>query len=156
MRSEQLGPVVIAGDFNAHLGPKWGLRAHKGPNIQDVILGEVFDRCKLHAVFLVETVTGPDYTYRSGSHSTIVDYVLADVEASSFIESCEVVEDTNQNTSDHLALSMTISCDVSTQFTKDPDWKRIDWVKAEKFGATLKFQGEVYRRVNFRMRFIVE
>ena len=61
---------------------------------------------------LGETVSGPDYTYHSGSHSTIVDYVLADVEASSCIESCEVLEDTNQNTSDYLALTMTISCDV--------------------------------------------
>ena len=121
--SEQLGPVIIAGDFNAHLGPKWGPRAHKSPNIQGVILGDVFDRYKLHAVSLGETVSGPDYTYRSGSHSTIVDYVLADVEASSCIESCEVLEDTNHNTLDHVALSMTISSDVSTQFTKDPDWK---------------------------------
>ena len=119
--SEQLGPVIIAGDFNAHLGPKWRPRAHKSPNIQGVILSEVFDRCKFHAVSLGETISGPDYTYHSGSHSTIVDYVLADVEAPSCIESCEVLEDTNQNTSDHLALLMTISSDVSTQFTKDPD-----------------------------------
>ena len=114
--SEQLGPVIIAGDFKSYLGPKWGPRVHKSPNIQGVILGEVFDRCKLHAVSLGETVSGPDYTYCSGSHSTIVDYILADVKASSCIESCEVLVDTNQNTSDHLALSMIIS--LSTQFFK--------------------------------------
>ena len=94
--------------------------------------------CLWERLFLVQTIP-------IALEST--DYVLADVEASSCIKSCEVLEDTNQNTSDHLALSMTISCDVSTQFTKDTDWKRIDWAKATKSGATLKFQGEVYSRL---------
>ena len=39
-------------DFNAHLGPTWGSRAHKNSNIQGALLGEVLDRCKLHAVSL--------------------------------------------------------------------------------------------------------
>ena len=52
VESGQWGPVIITGDFNAHLGPTWGSRAHK--NIQGVLLGEVLDRCKLHAVSLGE------------------------------------------------------------------------------------------------------
>ena len=145
--SEQLGPVIIAGDFNAHLGPMWGPRAHKSPNIQGVLLGEVLDRCKLHAVSLGDFVSGPDYTYLSGNSSTIVDYILADVEATSCIESCKVLEGIDQNTSDHLALSVTLSCDVPTQFAKDPNWIRIDWTKARKSGAILKFQSEVSNRL---------
>ena len=145
--SEQLGPVIIAGDFNAHLGPMWGPRANKSPNIQGVLLGEVLDRCKLHAVSLGDSVSGPDYTYLSGNSSTIVDYILADVEATSCIETCKVLEDIDQNTSDHLALSVTLSCDVPTQFAKDPNWIRIDWTKARKSGAILKFQSEVSNRL---------
>ena len=105
---EQAGPVIIAGDFNAHLGPKWGARAHRSQNVQGVLLGEVLDRCKLHATSLGETVSGPDYTFRSGNSSTIVNYIMADVEASSCVESCKVLEDTDLNTSDHLALSVTL------------------------------------------------
>ena len=26
--SEVWGPVIIAGDFNAHLGPRWGSKVH--------------------------------------------------------------------------------------------------------------------------------
>ena len=56
--------VIVAGDFTAHLGP----RAHKSPNVQGVLLGEVLDRCKLHAVSLGEAALGPDYTYLFGLH----------------------------------------------------------------------------------------
>ena len=68
---------IVAGDFNAHLGPMWGPRAHKSPNVQGVLLGEVLDRCKLHAL-LRPWVN----TYLSGNSKTIVDYILADVEDS--------------------------------------------------------------------------
>ena len=146
--SEHWGPVILAGDFNAHLGPLWGQRAHENPNVQGVLLGEVLDRCKLHAVSLGEGVSGPNYTYLSGNSSTTVDYILADVEASACIESCQVHEDSDLNSSDHLALSVTLSCDISTQFAKDPNWIRIDWAKAEKSGAMLNFQKEVSERLN--------
>ena len=147
LESEQLGPVIIAGDFNAHLGPTWGPRAHKSPNIQGVLLGEVLDKCKLHVVSLGETVSGPDYTYRSGNSSTTVDYILADVEASSCIESCKVLEHTDLNTSDHLPLSTTLACNVPTQFPRDPNWISVNWAKAEKSGAILDFQREITDRL---------
>ena len=50
--SEHWGPVIIADDFNAHLGPTWGPRAHENPNFQGILLGEVLDSCKLHIVSL--------------------------------------------------------------------------------------------------------
>ena len=52
-------------------------------------------------------MSGPDSTYLSGNSSTMVDYILADVKATSCIESCKVL-DTDQNTSDHLALSLAM------------------------------------------------
>ena len=147
MQSQQWGAVIVAGDFNAHLGPMWGPRAHKSPNVQGVLLGEVLDRCKLHAVSLGEAALGPDYTYLSGNSKTIVDYILADVEASSCIQSCEVLECSDLNTSDHLALSVSLSYDIPTQFAKDPNWINIDWARAEKSGAMLNFQKEVSDRL---------
>ena len=43
---------------------------------------------------------------------------------------------------------MTISCSIPTQFSKDPNWIRIDWAKAEKSGSLLDFQKEVSDRLN--------
>ena len=103
--------------------------------------------CSYNAVSLGEAVSGPDYTYHSGNSSTTVDYILADVEASSCVESCEVLEDTDLNMSDHLAIYVTLSCDISTQFAKDPNWIRIDWAKAGKSDAVLTFQREVSNRL---------
>ena len=132
--SAQLGPVIAAGDFNAHLGSVWGLRA---PNVQGVLLGELLDRCKLHATSISETASGPSHTYRSGDIVTTVDYIIADIEASSCIEHCWTHEEDNLNTSDHLPISVTISCEVATQHPQDPNLIRINWSKAEKSGALI-------------------
>ena len=70
---------------------------------------------------------------------------MADVEASSCIEHCHIHEQTNLNLSDHLPLSVTLSCQIPTQFVQDPDWFRIDWSKAEKSGA---YKKEVKERLN--------
>ena len=42
---------------------------------------------------------------------------------------------------------MTLSCNISTQFEKDPNWVRIDWAKAGNSGAMFKFQQEVSERL---------
>ena len=145
--SECMGPVIVTGDFNAHLGSMWGPRAGGNPNLQGVLLGDLLNRCKLHAVSLSESVSGPSYTYKSGNTVTTVDYILADIEASSCIDSCKVCSDDDLNTSDHLALSVTLSCHIPTQFTSDPNWNRIDWTEAAKSQALQAFQKEVAIRL---------
>ena len=119
------------GDFNAYLGSMCGPRAKCNPNLQGVLLGDLLNRCKLHAVALGERVSGPRYTYKSGDTVNTVDYILADIEASSCIDTCQISDD-DLNTSDHLALSVTLLCNVPTQFSSDPNWIRIDWTKAGK------------------------
>ena len=37
-KSECMGPVIVAGDFNAHLGSIWGPRVQCNPNLQGVSL----------------------------------------------------------------------------------------------------------------------
>ena len=86
---------------------------------------EIF--CKLHAVSLGGRVSGPCYTYKSGDTVTTVDYIVADIEASSCIDTCQIHSDDDLNTSDNLALAVTLSCNVPTQFSSDPNWMRIDW-----------------------------
>ena len=43
------------------------------------------------------------------------------------LECCQVREDTDLNPSDHLPLSVTLSCSVPTQFAKDSNWITVDW-----------------------------
>ena len=145
--AEHWGPVMVAGDFNAHLGPSCSPRAHMKPNAQGVLFAEVLNRCTLHATSLGEAVSGPNYTYHSGNFMTTVDYIFADIEASACVEHCYVHEDTDLNSSDHLPLSVTLSCTISTQFAKDPDWVRIDWAKAGESEAMLSFQRKVSERL---------
>ena len=146
--SAQLGPVIVAGDFNAHLGSVWGPRAHNHPNVQCVLLGELLDRCKPHATSISETASGPSHAYRSGDIVTTVDYIIADIEASSCIEHCWTHEEDNLNTSDHLPISVTISCEVATQHPQDPNLIRINWSKAEKSGALRVYQDAVKERLS--------
>ena len=60
---QRLGPVLIAGDFNAHLGPLGGIRGQGIPNQQGVLLKQLLDRCELHVVSLSSLSEGPFYTF---------------------------------------------------------------------------------------------
>lgn len=70
-----LGPVVVVGDFHAHLGSFGGSRGLGDINAQGVMLHELMIRCDLKCCFW------GDYTYRRGECQTTVDYVLVDVRA---------------------------------------------------------------------------
>ena len=138
--SSGFGPVIITGYLNAHLGNLWGPRASDNPNTQGLLLGEVFDRCSLHAASLSEHATGPDYTYHSGTSFTTVDYIFTDIEASSCVEQCWTHDDDDMNLSGHLPISAKFSCNVATQAKHDPDWIRIDWSKAVGSGKVFMYQ----------------
>ena len=82
------GPVLVAGDFNAHFGEQEGQRGSGGKNIQGVMLIELMSRCRLSAVTMGCISQGPSHTYESGNVRTTVDYILADLEASAMLLSC--------------------------------------------------------------------
>ena len=96
------------------------------PNSQRNLLGEVLDRCKLHAASLSEHAAGPEYTYCSGSSFTAVDYIFTDIVTSSCVKQCWIHADQDINSSDHLPLSAKFSCSVAKQVKHDSNWIRID------------------------------
>ena len=55
-----LGPVVVAGEFNAHLGKLWEPRASSTANCQGLLLGKLLNRCELHATSLSSTTSGQE------------------------------------------------------------------------------------------------
>ena len=147
--SEHLGPVVVLGDFNAHLGRLGGGRGAGDPNVQGVLLQEFMERSNLSAVSLGCIASGPVYTYCSGDVHTTVDYVLADVEATSLMSSCHTHPMTDLNTSDHLPQSVTFMYDACAQDaeTVTDGLPRIDWDQARKTGMIDEFTNAVQGRL---------
>ena len=65
------GPVIIMGDFNAHLGNVDNSGTH---NQVGELLFDVVCRCNLYVASISGMATGANYTYSNGPHHTTVDY----------------------------------------------------------------------------------
>lgn len=143
--SELLGPVVVLGDFNAHLGGHGGLAGVGESNLQGVLLQEVMDRGNLSAVSLGSLASGPGYTYCSGDVRTTVDYILMNVEAASLMSSCHTHPMEDLNTSDHLPVTVSLLYEGCSQEQSSTVQRklRVDWDRARKCGFLEDFTDEV-------------
>ena len=134
-------PVVIVGDFNAHLGSLGGVRGHGSPNQQGVLLHQLLVRCNLYAVSLSPLSEGPEYTFWNSTTRTTVDYVIASHDASDYIQGCFTHQLAPLNNSDHLPIS-TVLCVPSTttaplKTSKSP---KINWKKALESNQLVNYQ----------------
>ena len=68
-----------------------GVKGLGDPNVHGLVVSEVMERCNLSAVSVGSWSSGPSFTYMSGDVRTTVDYVLADVEATSLMSSCHIL-----------------------------------------------------------------
>ena len=68
-----LGPVIILGDFNAHLGSLGGVRGTANPNLRGILLSDIMDRHYLCALSQCEWATA----HVSGNSMITVDYIIA-------------------------------------------------------------------------------
>ena len=141
--SELQGPVMVLGDFNAHLGRE----AVGEQNLQGALLQEV-ERCSLSAVSQGAMASGPEYTFCSGDVRTTIDYILMDVEAASMMVSCRTHPIEDLNTSDHLPLTVGLyySAYSGSQNEGMGRQLRIDWGEARS-GALDMFASEVQVRL---------
>ena len=64
--------VVIAGDFNAHLGTLAGPRGSGTPNSRGFVLKDFIDRNKLFVASHSNISSGPSYTFHSGGYSSTI------------------------------------------------------------------------------------
>ena len=139
---QSVGPVIIAGDFNAHLPA-----LSSNTNTQGRLLNDLIDRNSLFAVSCYSITTGPNYTYPSGQTATTVDYILVNTELVPYVNSCEILTPDPLNLSDHLPISVSI-CVNNIKYThSEPTPSKINWSKACKDGSihlyTSKVQSEV-------------
>ena len=124
------GPVIIMGDFNAHLGTLGGERGTGQPNQQGILLHQLIARCNLYAVSLSSLSQGPAYTFQNSVSQITVDYVLANHDATEYIRHCYTHDSAPLNTSDHLPITAVLQFQHSTvnpqgQSTR----KKINWSK---------------------------
>ena len=103
--SQHFGAVVIAGDFNAHIGCLGGLRGEGQPNHQGLLVKDLIDRCSLHVLSLSGRAEGPNYTFWNSTSETTVDYIIGDIVASNAMVNCRTHECSPFNTSDHLPIT---------------------------------------------------
>ncbi len=141
---QRLGPVVIAGDFNAHLGPLGGTRSQDNPNQQGIILKQLLDRCELYVVSLSSLSEGPLYTFWNSDVQTTVDYIIASYEASHYIQRCFTHERNPFNSSDHLPITTLLSIPITTAARScSTVIPKINWEKAKKTNLLDVYQEQV-------------
>ena len=130
---QQHGPMVIMGDFNAHLGTLGGGTGIGKPNQQAILLHQLIARCNLHAVSLSSLSQGPQYTFQNSVSQTTVDYILVSHDTTEYIQQCFTHNSAPLNNSDHLPITAVLQV---THSTVDPQeqatQKTIHWSKALK------------------------
>lgn len=131
--SQQNGPVVIMGDFNAHLC------VHGTPNHQGELLSGLLDRCGLYPVPQTSPY-GPNYTYRSSIHRSTVDLCLLDFASAHLVSSYNIYYPDPLNFSDHLPISLHLDITPagSTQSLSIPT--RLNWRRGQDDGAVAYYQ----------------
>ena len=147
--SVHIGPVIIIGDFNAHLGSLGGARGKGDPNLQGILLYDIMNRHSLCAISQCDWATGPPYTYISGNSMTTVDYIIATMDATSMVSSCKTLPMADLNTSDHLPLiaELAIECLVETQSGGDLTLC-FDWDQAIKSGEINEYHRSVTQQLS--------
>ena len=115
---QKSGPVVIIGDFNAHIGLPDSNRAQCQTNAQGHLLRDLIDRTGHYAVSLCDLATGPTHTfYGGGGRNTTVDFCFLDCWAAHLVLECVVLPRHPLNLSDHLAVKVKLDCQPEKNVT---------------------------------------
>ena len=136
------GPVMVVGDFNAHLGSLGCHRNSDNTNRAGHMLFDVICRCSLFVASQSAFADGECYTFENGSHKTTVDYCLVDSGYAHLLKSCSTLSPDPLNLSDHLPLR--VSLDVfTTKFTTPKSPPALNWQQAVKEGSVQGFEENV-------------
>jgi len=103
------GPVLIMGDFSAHISNLHYACGNCESKLHGDLLMNVMTCTDHCAVSLCELTSGP-YFYFSGGRRTTVDFCLLDNWAAHLVSDCVVMSQHPLNLSDHLALAVEVNC----------------------------------------------
>ena len=138
------GEVVIVGDYNCHFGEEHGIR-FGGQTTKDAkTLGKMIDRCSLNIIDKDSRCSGPNYTfYVEGIGMSYIDHVLATPVCSEVIKNCSIIPDSCDNSSDHLAVSLSIEIDTMANKKSNNSLHKIAWHKMTKEEIEKKYTGQI-------------
>ena len=118
------GPIVLAGDFNAHVGPPGGPRSLNPQNLYGKLLLELLNRNDLYFTSLNSCTSGPCYTFFRNDIMSTVDYIITDAISAPLVHSCSILD---LNTSDHLPLSITLACETQCKHNNASPRAHLNW-----------------------------
>ena len=102
---------------------------------------EILKRSELHVASQSEIVVGPQYAYMSGECHSVIDNILLDAEAATFVSSCTVYEMDDLSTSDHLPFSIHLALSTPPgDSAQEIRWPKINWEKAKSDGSLAAYQ----------------
>ena len=133
--------IVIAGDFNAHLGTLAGPRGSGPPNHRGILLKQFIDRNNLFVSSHSRLSDGPPYTFHSGRNYSTVDYIITNRALCDFLFSSKGLVDHSLNISDHLPLSINLN--IPTVKATLHTVYRINWDKALSTGEIYSFESAI-------------
>ena len=134
------GPVIVAGDFNAHL-PNFCLT----PNTQGNLVYNLIDRNHLYPVPHTNPSNASNYTFFSGSnkYTSIIDYIFLDAEMAPHLISSKILDHHPLNLSDHLPISISLKIPNMRSRQCHPSSKSINWSKAISSGSIKVYEEKV-------------
>ena len=137
------GPVLITGDFNAHIGMINNSRAQCQSNPRGKLLMEMIDCTGHYVVSLNDLTTGlAPYTPIVAVVEIPMLTCFIDCWAAHLVMKCEVQQRHPLNLSDHLALSVKLDCKPQLVASQQSN-RKLNWRKAFSDGSILDFQNEV-------------
>lgn len=136
------GPVIVAGDFNAHLPTLNSIT-----NTQGRLLSDLINHNSLYPVSCSSIATGPKYTYFSGQTTTTVDYILISSDLASHVSSCEILAQAPLNLFDHLPITTSICVQNLKHVQCQPTTTKINWSKASKDGSVHLYSSKVQHAI---------
>ena len=121
--------IIIAGDFNAHLGTLAGSRGSGSPNQCGFVLKDFID---CNDASHSSLSSGPLYNYHSGRVFSTIDYIIVNGPCCNLLASCEV-------SPDHVPLSLSLNVAVAEVTSKSARLKAVDWENAVTTDAVTIF-----------------
>ncbi len=139
--SQWQGQVVIAGDCNAHLSRDHGHRGWGNTNRNGRSLVSAMQRHALVAIDMSPLCTGPDYTYcNSRGQTSYIDHSIISASLTESVRTCAVLADEVANTSDHLAIHITMDLQCSeTTPKRSCATKHVQWHKLTEAEIRTKY-----------------
>ena len=133
------GQILVIGDENVQLSREYGHRGALESTRHAEKLMRMFAKYKI-TCYDTEYATGPSYTYEKAGIRTYLDHVFVSDGLLEYIDKCEVLEETIENVSDHLPISVSLNMNIPYVKPSTDIRRRVAWNKISKSEIEVKYK----------------